>query len=221
MIDQLIIGDIASNDEYEASVASRAIHAPTKKSIKETVPFSNLTYDFSAINGEVYWNERALEYVFEIVADTPESLEEKKKAFLSWIMNVTNEKLIDPYIPDYHFLATFEDIKIDDSEVEKSTIAVTFSAYPYMIANEKTRYTFSLSAGEEVTAKITNGSSHRITPTLICDVPVTVAKGNMTYSMGAGEVTDEKIMLAVGVNELKIKASTAGTFKVEFYEEVF
>ena len=74
MIDQLIIGDKASCDDYGASVASRKIVPPKKKEIKETVPFSNVTYDFSAINGEQYWEERELEYTLEIIAPTPEEL---------------------------------------------------------------------------------------------------------------------------------------------------
>ena len=42
MIDQLIIGGLAKSKKKP----------PKKKSIKETVPFSNVTYDFTAINGE-------------------------------------------------------------------------------------------------------------------------------------------------------------------------
>ena len=63
MIDQLIIGKIASYDDFGASVAERKIIKPKKKSIKETVPFSNVTHDFSAIDGELYWEEASLEYI--------------------------------------------------------------------------------------------------------------------------------------------------------------
>jgi predicted Ser/Thr protein kinase len=80
MLDQLIIGDKGSCDDFEASVKERVIHPPKKKSIKKTIPFSNVTHDFSAINGEVYWEERTLEYIFEIIANSAEELEEKKQA---------------------------------------------------------------------------------------------------------------------------------------------
>lgn len=40
MIDQLIIGDKASFDDFGASVATRKIKMPKKKSIKETVPLT-------------------------------------------------------------------------------------------------------------------------------------------------------------------------------------
>lgn len=220
-LDQLQIGEKCSYDDFSASVRDRNISAPVKKKIKETVPFSNKTYDFSSIDGEIYWEERQLEYVLEMDARTAEELESLKIAFKTWVMNVENEKLYDPFIKDYHFLATFSDISFDDSEFEKSTITLAFTAYPYMISNSKKRYSFPITtAGGEIA--VINNSSHRITPTFISDVPATITFGNVTYSMDAVEVTDEILSLAVGVNEMEIKASSAsGTFQIEYSEEVF
>lgn len=223
MLDQLRIGDLYSYDDFEASVAERKISNPKKKVIKETVPFSNKTYDFSNINGEVYWEERELEYIFEITADTPEELEELKMNFSSWVMNVMQEKLYDPFIEDYHFLATYDDMSCDDDEgMDKSTITVKFKAYPYMIANEPKKYTAEVKAAAEITLKVVNNSSHRITPKLIADVPVQITIGNLTYTMGATTVEDESVKLAMGMIEVKVKATeTNGTFTIEFVEEVF
>ena len=221
MIDQLIIGNIASYDDFEASVRERKDNKPKKKTIKDTVPFSNVTYDFTAINGEIYWEERTLEYVFEITANTPEELEDKKQLFTSWIMNVMNAELHDPFIRGYHFLATFDSIDIDDSEIEKSTIKVTFTAYPYMIANTKKSYGINLEPKTEIPVRIVNDSSHRITPTFTTDVPIALTIGDTTYNFASGEVTDSAIMFAVGENTFKVQAETAGTLKIEFYEEVF
>lgn len=221
MIDQLIIGNKHSYDDYEASVKERTINAPTKKKIKETVPFSNTTYDFSAINGEIYWDERSLEYVFEITANTPEELEDKKQAFLAWVMNVAGESLEDPFIPDYHFVATFDDVGIDDSEIEKTTIGVTFSAYPYMIANAARLYDVRLSAGEAVDIVAENKSSHRLTPTFASDVAFTVTKDGIVFSVPSGETKDDSFKLDVGYNALTLQATENGTVTIFFYEEVF
>lgn len=164
MFDQLKIGDVYSHDTYGASVAERAISAPKKKVIKETVPFSNKTYDFSAINGELYWEERELRYVFEIIADSPEELEVKKSAFSGWVMNVMNENIYDPYDPDYHYVGTFEDIEFeDDDSVEKTTATVTFMVYPFKIANEAKIVTLTVSAQSEKSVTITNKSAHKST----------------------------------------------------------
>lgn len=221
MIDQLIIENAKSYDDFSASVRERKISAPKKKSIKETVPFSNKTYDFSNINGEVYWEERTLEYVLEIVEMTPEELEKRKIALKTWLMNITGRKLYDPFIKDYHFIATFSDIDFED-EVEKTTVTVTFTAYPYMIADEKKVYEAAVSTSGKVSLNVINDSSHRLTPTITSDVAVTFQIGGMTYSMGATEVTDDSVKLESGANKIIIQpAKTSGTFKVEFYEEVF
>ena len=221
MIDQLVIGDVGSYDDYEANVKERKIKSPKKKSIKETVPFSNKTYDFSKINGEIYWGERELEYVFEITADTPEELEEKKQAFLAWVMNVSEEELHDPFISDYHFIATYEDSEPDDSEVEKSTITVKFTAYPYMISNAKRVFVCKLTE-TQTEILIVNDSSHRITPTFVSDVEYSVIFGELSYEIPAGELTDERFMLEPGTNTMTVRAIEGnGTLKIEFHEEVF
>lgn len=222
MFDQIIIGGKASFDDFEASVRDRVIKEPAKKEIKDTVPYSNLTYDFSAINGEVYWEERELEYNLEIMANSPEEMEEKKRALKSWLMNVMQEELHDPFIKDYHFIATFKDISFDDSEFEKTTGTVIFTAYPYMIANAKQIYEFNIPASTEISAEIANNSSHRITPTFTSNVPYTLTIGERSISLSAGEIKDSSLMLATGLNEIKLQGSgQAGTLTVEFREEVF
>lgn len=221
MLDQLIIGDKYSYLDFGASVAERKITKPKKKSIKETVPFSNAVYDFSAINGELYWEETTLEYVFEIIADSPEELEDKKRPFVSWVMNTMQAELHDPFILDYHFVATFEEMDCDDSEIEKSTITVKFTAYPYMIANDKRVFEFAMNTTAKSVSFNVN-SSHRIVPTVKTNVACTIIKGNSSFGVPAGEITDEKFMLYPGENELIISTvSGNGTLKIEFYEEVF
>lgn len=220
MIDQLIIGNKFSYDDFEASVSERRNHKPKKKSIKESLPFSNVTHDFSAIDGEVYWEDRLLEYVFEITADTPEELEEKKQPFISWIMNVMKEELHDPFINDYHFLATFSDIAEDDTEIEKSKITVTFTAYPYMIRNYMRSFVFSMAEAEK-TSVVYNSSSHRVTPTITTDAECVVSKGGVSFAIPAGEFKDSRLALLTGKNEISFHTNSGtGTIKIDFYEEV-
>ncbi len=222
MLDQLRIGNQYSYDDYQASVMKRSIEAPKKKSVKETIPYSNMTYDFSSINGETYWEERQLSYVLEIVADTPEELENLKIEFQNWVMNVMNEELYDPFITGHHFVATFSDISFEDEEdIEKTTVTVTFTAYPYQISNEKKHYTINVTS-ESATINVENPSAHRITPTLISDVPVTIRISGNEFSMAAGTISSEKFMLERGINEITVTASeTNGIFTIEFAEEVF
>ena len=222
MIDQLKIGAIGSFDKFGASVKERKISNPKKKKIKDTVAFSNKTYDFSKIDGELYWEDRTLEYIFEILADSPEELENKKQAFLSWVMNVQEEKLYDPFIKDFHFIATYDDSDPDDSEIEKSTIKVTFTAYPYKIANHAKTYTIGITPDGETSFEIENKSSHRIVPTIKTDVALSFRHDNTTYSISSGTTNDDDLYFEPGKFTVTAKAtSKEGSLTVEFIEEVF
>lgn len=223
MLDQLKIGEKSSLD-FGASIAERTISQPKKKEIKETIPFSNIAYDFSKINGELYWEERELKYIFEILADTPEELEKQKIAFASWIMNVMNESIYDPFISDYHFVGTFSDMEFDDEEcVEKTTATVKFAAYPYKVANENKVYKQTIANGSTATMNVENNSSHRLTPTIIVEGSVSITLDNVTYSAANGIYTDDVLKIKVGANVLEVKNTGDGesTVTITFYEEVF
>ena len=230
MIDQLVIGDKASFDDFAASVATRKIKTPAKKKIKETVPFSNVTYDFSAINGEAYWEERKLEYVFEIIADDPEELEELKTIFACWVMNIQEEELHDPFIPDYHFKATFDEVSFEDDEgMEKTTATVIFTAYPFKIANLPKVYVFELTNGVSQTVTIYNNSAHNVYPVFSVTgaaVIVTFDNGTTNYweqdETGDEGITNSDFVLHSGVNTLALRSYGQGSkLTVRFYEEVF
>ncbi len=222
MFDQLQIGNKLSFDDFEASIKNRKIGKPAKKSIKEQIPYSNVTYDFSAIDGEIYWDERELSYVFEIIADTPELLEEKKRVFASWIMNTFEAEIRDPFIKGYYFRGTYMDMNEDDDEsVEKTTITVTFSAYPYMIADSPTAYAFLIEAGVESSVLVINNSSHRISPEIQVEVPVSIRKENTIYSISAGTSLSEPFKLEPGRNVLVITAEENCNIVFLITEEVF
>ena len=223
MIDQVIIGDKASYDDFSASMASRKIKQPKKKVIKETVPFSNKTYDFSNINGEIYWEERELEYIFEIMADDPEELEELKSKFASWLMNIQEAEIHDPFITDYHFKGTYEDMSFEDEEdVEKTTATVIFKAYPYMIANVPKVYEVTIAATDEASIPLLNESMHPTTPTITSDIGITLVIGNTSYALSAGTITDETVKLPIGLTSITLQnpKTTTCTVRITLYEEV-
>ena len=226
-MDQITIGDLASYDDFEASLASRKIKPPKKKSIKETVPFSNITHDFSDINGETYWEERELEYTFEITADTPEELENLKRRFTSWLMGVKEQKLHDPHIPDYHFLATYEDSDPEDDEgLDKTTLTVTFTAYPYMIANVPKVYQFTYpDIPYPYSLIVLNESDHPVPLTVRNDQPITLKVGDaLTAALPIGDGTYSALKLPVGQTTL-VFVQTGGPnpaqIRISFHEEVF
>lgn len=231
MIDQLTIGEKSSFDDFGASLAKRTIGAPKKKTIKETLPYSNNTYDFSAINGEVYWEERELEYIFEMTASTPEDLEDMKTAFANWVMNVMNEDIFDPFIFGYHFVGTFSEMDFEDDEgLDKTTATVKFTAYPYKLANNVKKYTYTVAAGATIDVAIINDSAHRVTPMFKASGEILIKRETETalesWGFGAGEgilASGGKIfMLEKGVTTLSLNntKSTACTLEIWFNEEV-
>ena len=224
MLDQLIISGKASYDDFGASVADRKLPPPKKKSIKETVPHSNVTYDFSKIGGEVFWEERELEYAFEIIAPTPEALEEMITEFSAWVMNVTEEEIHDPFIPEYHFIGTYADMKSTyDESMEKVTLSVTFTAYPYKIANVPKGYDFTIPAYQSKTVYVENKSAHKIAPEVTASGSVSVRVGNVSVLFPKGSFTVSSLKLEQGVNAITLSNST-GTecdVTIKFSEEVF
>lgn len=225
MLDQLVIGYVGSFDEYEASVASRTIGQPKKKEIKETIPFSNVTYDFSAINGELYWEERELEYVFEITANTPLELEAKKASFAAWVMSVMQEEIHDPFIADYHFVGTYSDMSFaDEDSIEKTTATVKFMAYPYKIANNESIYRQTVPVGGSANIEVVNSSSHRISPVIEIDTACSITVNDIVYTLPAGTYTSDGLWLAVGETVFEVSNPSETdecVVTIRFSEEVF
>lgn len=224
VLDQLVIGEIGSLEEYEASVKEIRIKDPEKKEIKETVAFSNVTYDFSMINGELYWKERDIEVDFEIMADTPEELTRKKAAFDNWVMNVFGENIYSPYDPDFHYVGTYSKKSYaDESNKEKTVATVVFKAYPYKIANDPDLFHFTVPGNSSITDYIVNNSSHRIVPTIVSMAEIVIRHENTSYGVPMGETTDEAFKLKPGKNELTLVNSLSDPCAVtlKFYKEVF
>lgn len=134
MIKQLIINNKKSYDDFGVYIATRNISSPKKKVIKESIPFSNVVYDFSKINGELYWEERTLQYTFDIAEITTEQMEEAKSNLLNWLLNVHDVDIYDPYIGDYHFHGSYDSDSWSE-DFGAGTISVTFTVYPYKISN--------------------------------------------------------------------------------------
>ena len=110
---------------------------------------------------------------------------------------------------------------VDDSEVEKATITVNFTTYPYMISDVQRVHAYKITTAE-TNIKINSKSSHRITPVIQTDVECVIAKGSSSYSVSVGTVSDDKFMLAPGDNVLTVKATSgSGTLKIAFHDEVF
>ena len=171
MIKQLIINGKKSYDDFDLYISERTISQPKKKSIKESVPFSNVVYDFSDINGEIYWEERTLKYVFDFAELSTEEMEKAKSKVLTWLMNVHDTDIYDPYIGDYHFRGSFESDSWSE-DFGAGTLTINFSVYPYKISNSDT------SIIEEIGDELTGSSPLTINNSASDDLESLTIYGN-------------------------------------------
>ena len=217
---QLIINNKKSFDDFNVYIGERTITPPTKKIIKETVPFSNDVYDYSKLDGEIYWNEATLTYVFDIAELTTEQMEVVKSNLLTWLSNVHDDDIYDPYIGDYHYHGSYDSCSWEE-DFGAGKLTVDFLVYPYKIANNETQFSHTLTSGTNNISVVNNGS-HRITPTFICSENMAIQIGTIVYSLPSGTTKDDSVKLDVGTNNLIVTPTSEGaTLTIRFVEEVF
>lgn len=217
---ELIANGKKSYTDFGAYISGRKISLPKKKSITESPPFSNLTYDFSAINGELYWENRELEYSFDIAEFTTDEMETEKTKLTDWLLNIHDADIYDPYIGDYHYHGSFDSISWDE-DFGAGTLTAVFSVYPYKIANKAKVVALETAEGEEYKdfeLVVKNNSSHRIMPVISSTGEYNIVFGGLSYSVHAGTY-EETFYLAPGNNTLKVSGS--GVLSISFVEELF
>ena len=219
MIKQLIINNKKSFDDFDVYIGGRTISNPKKKSIKESIPFSDIVYDFSKLDGDIHWEERTLQYEFDIAEISTDLMEVAKTKLVDWLLNVHDTDIYDPYIGDYHYHGSYDSDSWSEN-FEAGTIKVKFSVYPFKIANEPRVETFNLTSGNN-SISILNNSSHRIVPKITSTGSATITIGDNVYSMGTGEYEDDDLKLEQGSNEWVVNVSSDSTLTIEFVEEVF
>lgn len=211
MIKQLIIDGKKSYDDFGVYISNRQISSPAKKTVKQEIPYSNIVYDFSKINGEIYWNERELKYEFDIAEYTTEKMEVVKSNLMEWLLNVHDTDIYDPYIGEYHFHGSYDKDSWSE-DFGAGTISVSFLVYPYKIANNAVSVFLDESEYTEYELNLNNNSSHRVSLTITSTGNFTIKMNNTEYSIGVGTFTLENFYLEAGDNTLEINGNGKLTF---------
>lgn len=210
-------------------IKSKSIGDPSKQKNKITIPYMNGSYDFSNIYGDVSYDDRTLEYTFEIIEDSKELCNAKKIQVLNWLNSENEESiLLDDTILGYYFLAECTDTKVEeDGRIFK--IVATFTAYPFKIQkwnagediwdefNFELDYSFdtSFEIQNSLYISLYNNSIHKLKPTIICSSPMQVIDLNtsIVYEFLQGESSSYNFLLDVGENKYLIKGKGSITFK--------
>lgn len=213
MTDGIRTGDVHSFSTHGLYINTRNISLPEKKSIRQTVPFMNGYYDFSALNGAPAWDEREIEYVFDVMEETPAALDEKVTEVMDWLGNIHDEDIYDDTMHGFHWHGSYEtsDISWDESGI-KAEISVTFVCHPFKIANYETR--LSLATGEHVV----HNSGMAVIPYAYSASAAAIQIGNYASSIPAGESVQLTVMLERGKNNVLVSGDSPVILK--FRKEV-
>ena len=211
--DGVTINGKHSYKDFDLCIKRRAFSTPERQSIRETVPFMHGYYDFSTLNGEPSFTERTVSYTFDVIADTVEELENKRRAILDWLMNVNEAVIQDDTIPDYHFVGSYDSCSMDEDDYgDVMELQVTFVCQPFQIANVPSQNI--LKAGTHTV--IVRGQT--VTPTAYATAEATIQIGNLVTGIPAGIETVLGINLEKGANEVTV--TSTGTVTLSWYEEV-
>lgn len=214
-----------SYKDYDLTIASRKINTPEKRKITKNVPYMNGDYDFSLLYGDQCYDEREVEYTFNLIADSRIALNYRKTEIINWLMNSSKEKLYDDEFPGYYLLA--ECINSENELLKNdSTITCKFKCYPFFISDDYVGndlwdpFNFEMDYATQ-NAFVVNGTSSvniynpgalNISPQVICSGDMKVVKGGTNYFFKAGVTTDYRFKLGKGLNNLVI----TGNGKIEF-----
>ena len=214
-----------SYKDFGLTIKSKDISPPKKVKNKSTVPYMNGAYDFSGIYGEQTYEERTLEYIFNLNCRSKIELNSKKIKVLDWLLNSFKDNLSDDTIPGYFFSAECEEVDFKEDGIN-AEISVTFMAYPFKFNlyqegnipwddfNFELDYIqetkFNVSGSKAI--NVINSGSKRISPTVICSSEFYVIKGDTTYKFNVGSTKDWRFTLDKGNNNLILK----GTGNIEF-----
>ena len=221
-----------SYGDFGIKILSRTISNPTKRKIKETIPFMNGSYDFSLLYGEQSYDERELSYTFSLPKMDKIKLNMLKIKIINWLNEGLQEPLYDDQIPGFYFLAECTGIEYDESYYNYAQLTANFIAYPFKISDFQDGhdiwddFNFELDMVQDTifevdgTKDITlyNNGAIGINPTVICSNNIEVTKGNSVYKFKQGESKTWAFKLDNGLNTLTIKGT--GTIEFKWCKEV-
>lgn len=213
MTDGIKINGKHSYGNFGLYLKSRKIGLPEKKSIRETVPYMNGYYDFSALNGAPAWNERIIEYSFDVTNDSPVDLDYFVSYVLDWLGNAHDVDIQDDTVYGYHWHGSYEDANVEwDESGMQAEISVSFVVHPFKIADVATSHT--LTAGTHTI----NNSGMAVAPYVSSTASAAIQIGSFVSSIAANTEVQLEIDLERGNNTVVVTGD--GTVTLKYYKEV-
>lgn len=213
MTEGIRINDKHSYGDFGLYLKYRNIGLPNKKSIRQTVAFMNGYYDFSALNGAPAWEERIIEYAFDVTNDDPVELDYFVSVVLDWLANVQDADIHDDTMFNYHWHGSYESCTLnwDDSGMAVELI-VSFVVHPFKISDIPVRE--DLVAGTYTIRNL----GMAVEPIVRSDADAAIQIGSYVTGIPANEDIKLEVNLERGDNTVIVTGE--GTVKLWYYEEV-
>lgn len=212
---------------------SRKISTPSKKKIKDSVVGMNSVYDFSTIasNGEIVYNQRAIECNFTLITDSKGQLQARISQIIEWIGDAPQSQLIFDDISDYYFLAELEDSIDINEEHSIAEITIKFIAEPFRSGlydvgtdiwdtfnfEEDIVQSVNFNVVNTLTVSIYN-AGRLIVPTINCSANMSVIVSGVTYNLVIGNNKIYGLKLQNGYNSIVVNGT--GLIKFVFRKSV-
>lgn len=219
---QVIFNGKKSYTDLHIIVESFSIGAPSKKKIKEPVPFMNGDgYDFSTVgsNGEMVYSSRPIKIRFNLEEKNRSDLWDKYSEALEWLLGTGQQQLIFTDMADCYYLAEVENAPSFNTVVKKAGIMeVDFIADPF-------KYGVSVEGSEQMwdtfnfntdymqdtefdiigskTVQIYN-PGRKVSPAVNCNANFSVTANGYTANFIKGDNNDWLFYLISGMNTIQI-----------------
>lgn len=207
------------NHDMNVILHSKSIQAPSKKKIKESVPFMNGNYDFSTVatNGEIVYDSREITIVLGLPCDTKEQLQILYSQTLEWLEDIGQSHLIFDDMDDYYYMAEVESSSSFDEVMSFGTLSVTFVADPLKTSvdyvgkdiwdtfNFEEDYAISTTFDVNPTNEINVYNPGRIiSPIIVVSVDMIIIYNGKTYNLLSGVNENYNLVLNHGINTIRI-----------------
>ncbi|MDN6290233.1 MAG: phage tail family protein [Tetragenococcus koreensis] len=214
----------------------KSIGNPEKEKMKVKPAFSNVEYDFSRIYGSQPYSTRSLKYPFNVFSTgvkSKQKMNSKRTQLINWLSNSNGkQKLYDDAFPGYYFLAEVEDGVDFDEDYESGVITATFTAYPFMIADNPEgdaiwdTFNFELDVMQNIeyiiegtrTITLINAGTPNVFPDIESTGNMTIDLNGRSYTVDTGMTKNARLPLNNGENHLTITGN--GTIKFTFNKEL-
>ncbi len=119
---------------HHAVISQSDKPVPKKRLVEETVPYSNVMYDFFCLNGKQTYEDRTLKYILTFWSATRAGLLRKINDMTNWLYSPKERiSLWDDEEEGHHYLAKCTAIDSPAITGCVCRLTVTFTAYPLRI----------------------------------------------------------------------------------------